>query len=150
MLSWPRWSLRDESLLRTTVRAGLDLGVPFLAAWTVAVPVLRLRRPRLRFRRLFRQPGMAACCAGSAAMVLKLLFLAAIAARLGAGIGKGWLPLPRSMIDPNATAWWIAGAWLCLPAAGGGDPRRAGLTGWGRLLGAGWLAAHAIHYLLWF
>lgn len=37
---------------------------PYLTAWTVAMLVIRLRRPRAGGRRLTRQPGLAACGAG--------------------------------------------------------------------------------------
>src|SRR5258708_4301344 len=37
--------------------------LPIAAAWTVAVPVLRVRRPRPSWRRVLRQPGTIACLA---------------------------------------------------------------------------------------
>ena len=42
------------------------LPVPFLAAWTPACLAMQLRRPRERWRRRFRGPGLMACLVGSA------------------------------------------------------------------------------------
>jgi hypothetical protein len=39
----------------------IEVSRPFLMAWTTALLVVRLRRPRPSWRRLSRQPGMAAC-----------------------------------------------------------------------------------------
>ena len=44
-------------------RLNIGLGIPFLITLTPAVLILRLNRPRPRWRRLTRQPGGAACCA---------------------------------------------------------------------------------------
>jgi hypothetical protein len=41
----------------------IEAGFPFLVTLTPAVLVMRLRRPRPRWRRLARQPGTAASCA---------------------------------------------------------------------------------------
>ena len=42
---------------------GATMLVPFALAWTVLLPVLRSRPPRPPRRRLWREPGMAACLA---------------------------------------------------------------------------------------
>ncbi len=39
--------------------------LPFASAWTVAIMILRLKKPRPTLRLLFRQPGTAACAAAS-------------------------------------------------------------------------------------
>ena len=50
----------------------LEILFPLLVAWTPAVLVLRLRRPRPVLRRLFLQPGASACGAITLALVLGL------------------------------------------------------------------------------
>jgi hypothetical protein len=53
----------DFSQFHSLVYWIIEAGFPFLAALAPAVFILRLRRPRPRWRRLIRQPGMAASCA---------------------------------------------------------------------------------------
>lgn len=43
------------------VLSGIEAAYPFLTTWTFALVILRLRQLRPRFRRIVRQPGMAAC-----------------------------------------------------------------------------------------
>ncbi len=49
---------------------------PLLFAWTLALLLLRLRRPRPVLRRLARQPGLAACV--SVVLVSLIIFLGAM------------------------------------------------------------------------
>jgi hypothetical protein len=41
----------------------VSLLIPFAAAWTLVLPMLRVRPPRKSWRRVWAQPGMAACLA---------------------------------------------------------------------------------------
>ena len=50
--------------------------LPFAAAWTCAVPVLRLRPPRPSPRRVLRQPGTTACLAALVGLAWAALGLA--------------------------------------------------------------------------
>src|SRR3954453_7345053 len=85
-----------------------------LIPWTVAVFLIRLRRPRPPLRRLVLQPGMAACGAVTLWLGFKTLLLLALL--LGA-------PQQRMLVraymgDGAAIASWaapaVAGAWLVL------------------------------------
>jgi hypothetical protein len=55
------------------VLSGIEAAYPFLMTSTFALVILRLRQPRPRIRRLFRQPGMAACSAAAMMLVVQLL-----------------------------------------------------------------------------
>jgi hypothetical protein len=54
--------------------------VPFAAAWTLLLPLLRIRSPRPSWRRLWRQPGMAACFAAALSLAWGGAAFAAITA----------------------------------------------------------------------
>jgi hypothetical protein len=134
--------------------------LPCLAAWTVTVFFLRLRRPRPPLRVAFRQPGLVATAAAS------FLLLPAAAVYFLSRVAKvvirhyGWLRLngvtdwrylvPTAILVVGAV---VTGAWLSLLFSG----RRRTEPGWldalGRVLGAVWVAhvwlmlgAVLIHY----
>jgi hypothetical protein len=71
--------------------------VPLLVAWSLALWALRLRKPRPEFRRLFRQPGMAAT---TAILLTVLLLLVKIVGMFGVAF----------LVDPNEFA--TSGVWL--------------------------------------
>src|SRR3954453_20841801 len=50
---------------------------PLPAMWSIALLILRLRRPRPRWRRLSRQPGVAASCAVAFAATFNAVLLTA-------------------------------------------------------------------------
>jgi hypothetical protein len=49
------------------------LSLPFLVAWSAALWVLRMRKPRPRSWRLYRQPGTAACTAIVVSVMLRVV-----------------------------------------------------------------------------
>lgn len=70
-----RWATASDVALDNHLRANrpsilraTKVASPFLTAWTPALLALSMRRPRPRWRKLTRQPGIAAC--GIAAVVL--------------------------------------------------------------------------------
>ena len=87
--------------------------MPHLAASTLALLVVRLRRPRPR--RLARQPGLIACAVATAAMLAVGVRVAALAAR---GMSIDWFE-ETNRRDVGTTAWMLAGTWpsLCLTYA---------------------------------
>ncbi|MBX6311366.1 MAG: hypothetical protein IRY99_00355 [Isosphaeraceae bacterium] len=125
------------------------LAVPMLAFWTLAILVLRLRRPRPALHRLARQPGALACGAASLVWLVRWGLLLGIAAMRGPAAPAlvGWG-------NSGSAPWWshalyrgaaacaaaVAGAWL---AAVWGGWRRTE-PGWidrlGQLLGLAWIA----------
>lgn len=103
---------------------------PLLVTWSLALWILRLRRPRPRLRRLFRQPGMAATTVVLLSVVLLLfrfLALCAVAfledpnlfARAGEGLTLDVLfvfskQYTSELCDALLAVWlvlWLAGAW---------------------------------------
>ncbi len=132
---------------REPVRAVL----PFLLTLTPAVLLMRLQRPRPRWPKLARQPGMAACCAAIMPIALTLLALA----------HERWTRDPSS--DEFAWAWvvnsyvlteggaiagvWVLGAWLALGLSGRRRAERSGIDRLGRTIGVGWLLVLAVEIL---
>jgi hypothetical protein len=47
--------------------------MPLLTGWALALIAIRLRRPRPRTRRVFRQPGMVACCVVAFTVLLGII-----------------------------------------------------------------------------
>lgn len=104
---------------------------PLLVTWSLALWLLRLRQPRPRLRRLFRQPGMAATTAILLSVVLILIklfamlvivFLAAKAfARSGEGLALDFLFVcsrmySAALCDALLAVWlvlWLGRVWRC-------------------------------------
>jgi hypothetical protein len=115
-----------------------------LIPWTVAVFLMRLRRPRPPLRRLVLRPGMAACGAVTLWLGFKTLLLVVM---LGVPQKR---PLVKAYLgDGVAIVSWaapaVAGAWLLLIFSG----RWRSDSGWmdrlGRTLGACWLVLEALN-----
>jgi hypothetical protein len=107
---------------------------PTLAALTLAVLVLRLRRPRPRLRRVFRQPGAVASAAVATSAVLGALMVAYSAAV------SGWsdpnLPIG---ITAAMAASLVTGSWMALAIGGRWHPERSWPDRAGRTLGWWWV-----------
>jgi hypothetical protein len=87
------------------VRGVIAAARPFLVAWTLAFPLLRLRRPRPGWRELARQPGMVAC--GISTLVLMALLLgisleSALSSWVGPGATAATAPGLASPISPGS------------------------------------------------
>jgi hypothetical protein len=126
--------------------------IPFLMTITPAVLVMRLRRPRPRWRLLARQPGTAACCAAIGPIAIAALHLCLLEWRAD-HVGSGDLYAPWVSWEP---VLWICGssaglcvlaAWLALAVSGRRSVERSGIDWLGRLVGAGWLAILAVRIL---
>jgi hypothetical protein len=124
--------------------------LPFLMTLTTAALFIRLRRPRPRWRRLARQPGMAACCAA----VVPIAFVS---------IGFAGL---KWQLEPNATLWcgdwradplfggcgylagvWVLTTWLVLALGRRWRAERSAIDRLGRIVGVAWLAVLALWIL---
>lgn len=128
----------------------LEVEFPLLVTLTPAVLVMRLRRPRPRWRRLLRQPGMVACCAAILPIAGALLGLRQffrflsdttvidrgdiISYRIGPPLGV----LFGSVGAP--VGFWVLGAWLILALSGRRRPEKSGIDRVGRLVGIGWIS----------
>src|SRR5689334_5341933 len=102
----------------------IQLGsVPFLTAWTVALLLIRLRRPRPVLRRCLREPGMVGCCAASVGILVNALWVL--------GLALAYAPEPTTDFfyrgnDVNVYAVHVAfaviGSWVSLVLARGWKP----------------------------
>ncbi len=99
-----------------------SFSIPFACALTLAVLLLRFRRPRPGIRRLSRQPGLAACFAAAVPLIPSLVGL------VGTAIVGG----PTPTVFPHGTEWdrWIGYAFILVPAYTGA----AVLGAWSLLL----------------
>ena len=129
------------------------LGTPIPVAWTLAALGLHLRRPRPRLRRLILRPGMAACTAASAAVVLELL-LPCAAALWFRSQREGWLStvfhLPETLgrvlvFRLKAPGIAVLTAWAAVLRIAGWRPEPNWIDRVGRLLGAWWIAMILLH-----
>ncbi|MGO9466671.1 MAG: hypothetical protein ACLQIB_51640 [Isosphaeraceae bacterium] len=134
---------------------------PFAMAWTLAILVLRLRRPRARWRRLIRQPGLVAglaavlvCAwrlAGFATMYARVFGdpgLAVFNVRFTGGIGgfvagmPGWLvfDLDHFVNTMAMIGVAVAASWVFLLVSRQWRPERSWIDRAGRALGWFWIA----------
>jgi len=129
-----------ELRLGTLPRMVVQVTEPTAAALTVAFLLIRLRRPRPRFRRLMRQPGMAAGIAAASAMMVGVLLIPAVFALVGVpaweGLYRGWF---LTIFEPAGGA--VAAVWLFLALARVGRPEAGWIDRLGRALGGFWIVA---------
>jgi hypothetical protein len=131
-----RWDLGHPRRLIHIVHDHIGLLLFFLST---ACLLIRLRPPRPARRRLWCQPGFAACAAAVLGMVIQAMFFVIfIHTRLP---GWGWGLFVMQVFWRN----WafcgpaVAGAWLALIVAGCWRAERSGIDRLGRVLGACWL-----------
>ena len=118
--------------------------VPFLASWSPAMVLIRMRTPRPSRRRLFRQPGVVATSAATLAVAAELFWFFA---SNFSGSGNNMRIFVAFAGWRAYCAFSVAGAWLTLSLSG----RWRGETGWidriGSVLGFGWIACLLIYWL---
>ncbi len=137
------------------------LASPLPMAWTLAFLALRLRRPRVRWRRLIRQPGLVAGLSAAFVLVWRLSGFATMCARV---IGEPnlaiWVVRYREK-GGSMAAWppgWllfdtdhflntmamigvaVASSWMLLLLSGQWHPERSWIDRAGRVLGCFWIA----------
>jgi hypothetical protein len=135
----------------------LSLVMPHIAAATMALVAIRMRRPRPPLRRLLRAPGAVACTVASAAIVLIVIWaVSATAAGRAIMFSQAVRRLPNNggrgsggTLDPfegrlfvvygDQVGFAVAGAWLSLMLAGRWRPERTWLDRLGRAVGWSWL-----------
>jgi hypothetical protein len=143
----------------------LSLVMPHLAAMTMALVAIRMRRPRPPLRRFFRSPGAVACTVATAALLVIACWAASgIAAgrviqfsqnmtlfdnKGGHGRG-GTIPDPFTgrllVVCGDQVGFAVAGAWLSLFLAARWHPERTWIDRLGRAVGWSWLG---LAVLLW-
>jgi hypothetical protein len=142
----PDLQIRTAGLVLVRMMQWIEPTLPVAAAWTVAVPALRVRRPRPSWRRVLRQPGTTACLA---AIVGSLWALAAFGGTLQVTVVRGpadmgpvsaWFFFPilvRELFTyvGQAVAW----AWFGQALSGCWRPVPNAIDRMGRTLGAYWI-----------
>jgi hypothetical protein len=109
---------------------------PWLSMMSMAIFVIRLRRPRPRLRRILRQPGAVAAVMALASLgYIGLLTLGRVAVRgdLRNPLGD-YFDLSLIQAGPM-----IAGAWIALRLTGRLHRERGWIDGLGTLVGALWV-----------
>jgi hypothetical protein len=122
---------------RGLIRFVHDLIGVLLFLLSSACLLIRLRPPRPARRRLWCQPGFAACAAAVLGEVIMAMTLViSNHARLG-----GWGSFDRQVFWRHwpCSGPAVAGAWLALIVAGCWRAERSGIDRLGRVLGACWL-----------
>jgi hypothetical protein len=139
----------------------LVLAAPLAMAWTLAILGLRFRRPRDRWSRLVRQPGLVAGLMAALVLAWRLVGFAIMCVRVDgqknlsiltvrhgalSGYWGGWPP-PYLLfetdhyLDTMATIGVaVASSWILMLASGRWRPERSWIDRAGRALGWFWIA----------
>jgi hypothetical protein len=119
---------------------------PLALTWSLALGLLRLRKPRPRLRRVFRQPGMAACTATFSSNIMFILILLIIASihyfslrRFAFGEFFQFTDDDAWLVLMSFTGWAVCGAWTVLWLAGAWRAERSWMDRTGRVLGVYWI-----------
>ncbi len=143
------WGILGENWLGRNARDSIRAALPFLLMLTLGTLVMRLRRPRPRWRALARQPGTAACCATVVPIALHI-GLYADQSRIRPGndalMGYPWF---WSLVESGAASagLWVLAAWLAMAISGRRRPERSWIDRLGRIVGLGWLLLLAFSIL---
>jgi hypothetical protein len=129
------WSTRSPRVY-CAVLGGVRATVPFLVTWTPVLIVLRLRRPRPRWRRLARQPGLVACSIATLILMVGCLNLLSLE---GLPSDRFYHLHNRMVFFDLYPGYGVAGAWLILISSGRWRPELSGIDRLGRALGLVWM-----------
>ncbi len=163
----PPYSIMPSTCLLEWCMTGwvcLLVAAPMAIFWTLAILGLRLRRPRERWRRLLRQPGLVACLAPLFVVLARLPGYATMRLRIVLlntninirspffVIGERWSERVPWSTDPvvfgfdqalNTLAMIgvaVAASWLLLAASGRWRAEPSWIDRAGRALGVYWIA----------
>jgi hypothetical protein len=134
----------------------LALGLPALLVFTATILALRLRHPRPTFRRLFFQPGTAACVA--ALLVVAVETAGHVVATLQFNYSRGYLDKYLEFVStysgffgefativlvrmPNPVGHAVMATWVILLLSGRWRSEPTWIDRAGRILGFAWLAS---------
>ncbi len=139
----------------------LILAFPFATVWTVAVLGLRLRRPRARWSRLIRQPGLVAGLMAALILAVRLSGFATMCLRVigqqqlwvwttkftgGGGALVGWPPgyllfeTDHFLNTMGMIGVAVASSWVLLLVSRQWRPEPSWIDRAGRVLGWFWIA----------
>ena len=136
----PRGGWTPLFVAQVTAELSTIFAIPSLIAWTLAGLALQLRRPRMRWRRSIRRPGMMACLVATMALGLS----ASVSAtswllRAEEFHFLSWLShqIAVGTILTGLAVFWC---WATLELVGRWRPESSWVDRLGRLLGAAWVA----------
>jgi len=138
--NYPFSGITSGMRLFIQVQHGLSALLPFLATWTLAAVVIRLRQPRPRLRKLVRQPGTIACVTAMTSVGLQAMWILPLLA-----VGDRFLH-PRTLFityGPNV-GLTVLGAWITLALGGWWRSEPSWIDRLGRALGLAWIAVNTI------
>ncbi|HEV3163064.1 MAG TPA: hypothetical protein VGZ22_03405, partial [Isosphaeraceae bacterium] len=122
----------------------LSVALPFLAAWTPALLLLRLRKPRPRLGRIARQPGAVACAVATTAMTIVALWILALWA---AGVSGRVLHASVLFVNySQLVGFAVVGGWASLALGGRWRQEPSWIDRAGKLAGAAWIVATALDW----
>jgi hypothetical protein len=120
--------------------------VPLLAAWTIALLAIWLRRPRRRLRRAILAPGGAAIAASSLSIAVTLAIYVLLATGRTTPWSFGKL-LEALFMNWQRGGCHVIGAWAVLAFCGRWKPEPCWLDRLGRVLGFSWIGFAAAYGL---
>jgi hypothetical protein len=135
-----KWFPPQDNILRPPEDGDLAALISsFLIPWTVALLILRLRRPRPSRRRLFMRPGFVACAIAIAMMV----FLCLDEYRQCVFTYRSFPALGfQNVVALNyriSVSFATAGLWVLMAACGRWHAERSWIDRAGRAMGALWI-----------
>lgn len=154
-----RWSLTTLADLRADV-AGVNPGMrrflyvqyagsafnPYLAAVTVALLVIRLRRPHPGWRRVARQPGFIACAVATAAMAIEAAWIGALLA-----MGSGFIHVTTIFVGyAQQVSFAVVGGWIALAVSGRWRAEKGWIDRAGCAAGVMWIGVTGVHFSAYF
>lgn len=140
----PMRSPREAILFGLSVEVILE---PLALTLSLAVGLLRLRKPRPRLRRVFRQPGMAACMAAFSVAIITVLiynifYMMIFSSLRIAQSGHLFSFFPDGefwFVMFSFTGWAVAAVWTTLWLAGNCRAEPGWIDRTGRALGIYWV-----------
>jgi hypothetical protein len=114
--------------------------LPLLAAWTIALLAIWLRRPDRRLRRAIRTPGASAIAASSFSLAFHALWAAA-----GYSEWSVYKFIESLQLNWQRSACYVIGAWAVLAFCGQWKPEPCWLDRLGRVLGISWIGFAAAY-----
>lgn len=148
LINRPAWGF---GLLDDLAKVLVVAFVPSAASLSLAVLALRLRRPRSRWRRMIRQPGLIACLAALGGLAVGLVYTAFNVLENARMITRppGEVPYasdPTNWIltfdwsGPLPAGFAVAVAWSTQALVGRWRAEPSWIDRLGRLVGVGWMA----------
>ncbi|HEV3163836.1 MAG TPA: hypothetical protein VGZ22_07330 [Isosphaeraceae bacterium] len=119
-------------------------------SWQVALFLVRLRQPRPRLRRIFRQPGMIATCVClltgiiTFVAVMPILFINASWPLFF----SPWAALITLSTEPIKMAFVVGASWVTLALTGRWCCERGWIDRTGRTLGVLWFAGGLVEHVM--